>query len=540
MTVLIVANLRLCPPEGGPAPLTNALDRVKCRPRLDRAVLQPTEEAMICVSIGRGRHRHVIAEHRHLCDEGAQLVELRLDYIRGDVNLRRLLADRPCPVIVTCRRERDGGKWEGTEEQRLMLLRAAIAEGVEYVDLEEDVAAAIPRYGSTKRIISHHDFRKTPDNLQAIHKRMSELDPDIIKICTMGNHPHDNLAVLSLMRDSQVPMVGMCMGDIGAPSRILGGKFGAPFTYATFHHERALAPGQLSYVQMKENYHYDHINADTEVYGVIADPIGHSLSPLIHNACFRELGLNKVYLPFRVPREDLSQFIDDAPALGIKGLSVTIPHKEAVLKKITRADGAVRGIGASNTVVFEGEERVGYNTDYRAAMESLENALDIEGNVEKPLSGKTALVLGSGGAGRAIAYGLIRRGAEVVLSDGNPQYSLALAKRLNCRRIEWALRHTIKIDVLVNCTPVGMHPNVDETPYDKHHMRPSMLVFDIVYNPENTLLIKEARERNCLVVTGVEMFVRQACLQFKLFTGEDGPAERMHDVIKRATAAVKY
>jgi 3-dehydroquinate dehydratase / shikimate dehydrogenase len=443
-------------------------------------------------------------------------------------------------VVVTCRRERDGGKWTGSEEHRLTILRTAIAEGVEYVDLEEDVASSIPRYGQTKRIISMHDFRKTPDDLDAIHKRLAQLDPDVIKICTMANHPHDNLRILQLTRRSEVPVVGICMGDIGTFSRVLAGKFGAPFTYATFHHERTLAPGQLSFEQMQQVYHYEQINAETEVYGVIADPIGHSLSPQIHNTGFRHLGLNKVYLPFRVLREDLPQFIgEDAPALDIKGLSVTIPHKEAVLRHLTQADGAVQGIGAANTVVFDGGQRLGYNTDYRAAMESIEDALDIQPGAEHPFAGKTALVLGAGGVGKALAYGLLRRGAEVVLTDGAPRQALALAERLQCRRVEWALRHTVQADMVINCTPIGMHPNVDETPYEKHHLRPSILVFDAVYNPESTLLVKDARSRNCHVITGVDMFVRQACLQFKLFTGQDGPGELMREVIKRATAAVK-
>jgi 3-dehydroquinate dehydratase/shikimate dehydrogenase len=268
---------------------------------------------MICVSIGRGRHRHVIAEHRHLVDQGAKLIELRLDYIDGEANLKRLVADRPCPVVITCRRISDGGKFAGSEEQRLLLLRTAIAEGVEYVDLEDDIAASIPRFGRTKRIISYHDFRKTPDSLDEIHGRLCELDPDIVKICTMANHPRDNLRILELTRRSKVPTIGLCMGDVGIPSRILAGKFGAPFTYATFHHERVLAPGQLSFQQMTEIYHYDQIDAKTEVYGVIADPIGHSLSPQIHNAGFRQCKLNKVYVPIRVPREDLSQFIEDVP-----------------------------------------------------------------------------------------------------------------------------------------------------------------------------------------------------------------------------------
>ena len=495
---------------------------------------------MICVSIGRGRHRFVIATHKHLVEQGADLVELRLDYINDPANLKRLIADRPCPVVITCRRKRDGGKYKGSEEERLILLRSAIAEGVEYVDLEEDVAAQVPRFGNTRRIISLHDFRKTPDDLEEIHRRLSQLDPDVIKICTMANNPGDNLRMLRLVEKSKLPTVGLCMGDMGLPSRILAGRFGAPFTYATFSHERALAPGQLSFEQMKNVYHYDQIDRETDVYGVIADPIGHSLSPLIHNAAFRHLKLNKVYVPIRVPRESLSEFIDQAPQMGVKGLSVTIPHKETVIEKLTQADEAVRGIGAANTVVFDGDQRHGFNTDYQAAMDSLEAALDTADKGPGQLEGKTALVLGAGGVGKAIVFGLVRRGAKLVLTDGLPERAQELAERFECRTIDWSLRHTVSADVLINCTPVGMHPNVDETPYDKHHLRPGTIVFDVVYNPENTLLVKDARARNCKVITGVEMFVRQACLQFKLFTGHDGPADLMRDVLKRATAAARY
>ncbi len=494
---------------------------------------------MICVSIGRGRHRHVIAEHRDLVAQGASLVELRLDYINGEVNVKRLLVDRPCPVVVSCRRERDGGKWADDEQGRLVLLRTAIAEGADYIDLEDDIAASIPRFGATKRIVSLHDFRKTPSDLEQIHERLCSLDPDVVKICTMANRPGDNLRMLRLVRDSKIPTVGLCMGDIGIPSRILTGKFGSPFTYATFHHERALAPGQLSFEQMTKIYRYDQINEQTAVYGVIADPIGHSLSPLIHNAAFQELGLNKVYIPIRVPREDLGAFVDEAKEWGIEGLSVTIPHKEAILEKLTDVDPAVRGIGATNTVIFEGDHRRGFNTDYRAALTSLEEAMVAKDGGRDPLNGKTALVLGAGGVGRAIAYGLVERRANVYLTDGDPQRAPQLASHLKCRSVDWAQRHSVSVDVLVNCTPIGMHPNVDDTPYDSQYLHSSMTVFDAVYNPENTLLLKEALARDCTVVSGVDMFVRQACMQFQLFTGQDGPAKLMRDVIKRATSAAR-
>lgn len=496
---------------------------------------------MICVSIGRGRHRHVIAEHKHLVDQGAPLVELRLDYINGHVNLKRLLPDRPGPVIVTLRRPQDGGKYSGSEDERRMLLRTAIAEGVEYVDLEEDAAAAIPRYGKTKRIVSLHDFRKTPENLEEVHARLAALDADVIKLATLANHPRDNLRMLKLVQNSEIPTVGLCMGDIGVPSRVLSGRYGAPFTYATFHHERALAPGQLSFEQMRDVYRYDEINAETEVYGVIGDPIGHSLSPLIHNAAFRSLGMNKVYLPFRVPREDLQNFLDDAHELNVKGLSVTIPHKEAVLKRVTKVDGAIRGVGAANTLLFDGEQVGGYNTDYRAAMDSLAGALQ-ESGAAKPddLNGKVALVLGAGGAAKAIAFGLQRRGAEVVVASRTRERADRLADAISIKAVDWAGRHNFWVDILINCTPVGMHPNVDETPYDKHYLKPSMLVFDTVYNPESTLLLKDARARSCTVITGVEMFIRQAALQFKLFTDQEPPTELMRETLKRAIGPAKY
>ena len=182
---------------------------------------------MICVSIGRGRHRHVIAEHRHLVEQGAKLVELRVDYINGEANIKRLVADRPGPVIITCRRPADGGKFAGSEDQRLMLLRTAIAEGVEYVDLEEDVAGKIrPLRPAPSGSSATTTSARRPTTCEEIHQRLCGLDPDIIKICTMANHPHDNLRMLQLSRQSKIPTVGVCMGDIGTPTRILAGRFG--------------------------------------------------------------------------------------------------------------------------------------------------------------------------------------------------------------------------------------------------------------------------------------------------------------------------
>lgn len=496
---------------------------------------------MICVSIGRTRHKHVIAEHKHLVEQGAELVELRLDYIGRVVNLKRLIQDRPCPVIIACRRQADGGRWAGTEEARQVLLRTAIAEGVEYVDLEDDIADLIPRFGKTKRIISHHDFSGTPAELGSLHQRLTGLDPDIIKIATMANSPLDTLRMMKLAKESPVPMVGLCMGEIGTPTRILTGRMGAPFTYATFHQERTLAPGQLSYKQMRDIYQYDKIDKDYEVFGVIADPVGHSLSPTIHNAAFQALGMKRVYVPFRIPAADLGRWLQNCRTLGIKGLSVTIPHKESVIAKCSKVASVVRGIGAVNTIVFDDDGTVrGYNTDYRAAMESLQQVLSADLEAEKPLAGVKALILGAGGVAKAVAFGLAQQGATIVISSRTKQRAKDLAEAVDGKAIEWDMRHHFAPDVLLNGTPVGMHPKMDNTPWNQKYLRSGMVVFDTVYNPEQTLLVKQAREAKCRVITGVDMFIRQAALQFQLFTGEEAPTDLMRDVLKRTIGPAKY
>ena len=494
---------------------------------------------MICVSIGRGRHKMMIAEHRHLAEQGVRLVELRLDYIRRAVNLKRLLGDRPCSVIGTCRREMDGGLWQGTEKERLVLLRSAIADGVDYVDLEEDIADQIPRYGPTKRIISYHNFRETPDDLEEIHQRMSQMDADIVKVASMAHSPRDNLRILNLMKNSSKPTIAIGMGEIGMPTRILAGKYNAPFAYATFHHERQMAPGQLSYKEMVEIYRFNKINTETEVFGVIADPVGQSMGPLIHNAAFEQLNMNRVYVPIRVPREDLESFLIDCPQMGIRGLSVTIPHKEEVLKSLAQVDGAALGVGAVNTVVFENDKTVGYNTDFHAAMDSLEEAAGGDSK-RNPLEGKKALILGAGGVAKAIAFGLKRRKVEVTITSRTSFRSEALASQMKCSAIDWENRYEFVPDLLINGTPVGMHPKVDETPYDGRKLRWSTVVFDAVYNPEQTLLIKSARQQKCPTITGVDMFVRQAAMQFKLFTGEEAPIDSMRETMKRAISAAKF
>ncbi|MDO4550639.1 MAG: type I 3-dehydroquinate dehydratase [Planctomycetia bacterium] len=526
---------------------------------------------MLCVTITQPRHRGILAQHRFLAEHGVSLVEMRLDHLQTRVNFTRLLSNRPTPVIITIRRPCDGGEYQFSEDSRQMLLRAAIVEGVEYIDLEDGVAADTPRYGKTKRIISYHNFQQTPENLDEIFERLAKQDPDIIKICTMANNPLDTLRMLKLVeqKNKLLPTIGFCMGDFGIPSRILCTRFGAPFTYCCMDSRSPAAPGQISWEEMTQLYRVDKISEKTQIYGVIADPVGHSLSPLIHNSAFAHLQMDDhLYLPLRVQQEFLNEMLETiCPELNIKGLSITIPHKESVLPKLDKRDTSVNVVGACNTLLWAGspEEkiRVGINTDYQAAMTALAEVMNnpeipqytpwTEPNddpetgmpIKQPLSGKSVLILGAGGVGKAVAIGAARRGAEIILADGETSRADDLAHKLNmegynARSILWTQRHFCKANILINCTPIGMYPRQDATPFEAKYLNADMTVFDVVYNPENTLLLKEAKQAGCATVSGLSMFVLQAGLQFQHFTGIAPPLEIMRDVVKKATSTVKW
>lgn len=478
----------------------------------------------------------MMAEHRALAEKKAELVELRVDYMRKRPDLGLMLKDRPTPVVVTCRRKADRGRWFGTEEQRQTILREAIISGAEYVDLEEDIAKSIRRYGKTKRIVSYHNFEETPLELYDIHRRMSQCDADIIKIVTMANSPADNVRILELVSSADIPTVGFCMGELGTISRILCGRAGSPFTYASFSSERELAPGQLSYAEVRNLYRFNKITKDTKVYGVIGDPIAHSKSPLIHNAAFRKLGIDAVYLPLRIPADLLIPSLKEFDSLKISGYSVTIPHKEGVLQFCDSMSPETDLIGAANTLVRHDGKWIATNTDAPAAIEAIQDGLKKTGSVTD-LVGRKVLILGAGGVSRAVGQALLSAGAVVTITNRSRERGKALAAELGCQYTSWENRGAETCEVLINCTSVGMHPNLDATPFEQHWLGDSTLVFDTVYNPEQTLLLKQARERNCPTVSGVEMFVRQAAKQFELFTSHPAPIEYMAETLRVSTSA---
>ncbi len=494
---------------------------------------------LICAVIGRTRHKMMQIEIQEAAKRGAKLIELRLDFLAKAPDFKRLLADKPCPLIATLRRPSDGGRFAGTEEERLMLVRQAIVAGFDWVDLETDIIDQVPRFGKVRRIVSYHNLREVPDDLEDLYARMCAQDADVVKIAVTATQTADNLRVLELFKNTPKPTIALCMGDLGTCSRLLTGRLGAPFTYAVFNKERPIAPGILSFDDLKNVYHYEELNDKTAVFGVIGDPVAHSLSPLIHNRAFKKLGHNSVYLPFRVPRGGLADFLKEFERVPVQGYSVTIPHKEAAAKLAASKDDAVERIGAANTLVRTPQGWHAYNTDAQAAIESLKNHLPPGPDETRSfLSSRSVLLLGAGGVARALAHSLHEEGVLLVLSNRTLDRAQSLAEEVGCKFVDWGARHNVLCDTLINCTSVGMLPNLDDCPVHSSFLKPGLWVFDTVYTPETTMLIREARERGCHVLTGVDMFVRQAGLQFKLFTGKNPPLDIMEKLVRRALSPV--
>ncbi len=496
----------------------------------------------VCVVVGRTRHKMMAVELGEAAKRGAGFLEVRLDFLAKAVDFARLAPLKACAWMATLRRPADGGRYAGSEADRATVLRQAIVSGAfDWVDLETDIADSVRRFGPVKRVVSYHNIRETPVDLEGIYAKMCTQDADVVKIAVTAHGPDDCRRVLALQKAATKPTVAFCVGHTGVPTRFISLKLGAPWMYASFNRDREFAPGMPTFDELRTTYPVRRIDADTKVFGVVGDPIGHSRSPVLHNHTLARLNQNAIYLPFLVPAGHLADVVSAYSDVPVSGYSVTIPHKEAAVKIAAVLDPAVVACGAANTLVRQPSGAwEAFNTDHSAARDSLEAALlarpaDPDGGDAPDLSKMFALVLGGGGAARAVAHALQSAGAAVTVSARSPVQANHLAQEVGCKTIEWTGRHNLlPCDVVVNCTPIGMTPAVDASPLHVSFLKPGLTVFDTVYTPENTLLVRDARARGCHVITGTDMFVRQAARQVELFTGLTPDIGKMREVLRKA------
>jgi 3-dehydroquinate dehydratase/shikimate dehydrogenase len=461
----------------------------------------------------------------------ADLAEIRLDAMQA-FDLDRLLDHPPCPVIITFRPVREGGLYEGPEDERIAMLRRAAELGAQYVDVEHDALDRLGDLPPERVIASYHHFGETPVDVASIHRRLVESGAGTVKVAVTAGHILDTVPVLRLLRDATVPTIALSMGERGVLTRILAPKFGTPLTYAADDGGPEAAPGQITLALMRDLYRVDRIGPATEVYGVMADPVGHSLSPRIHNAAFSEIDYDAVYLPLWV-EGDPAEFVRAMREFDVGGYSVTIPHKQAVMAAADEIEPVARRIGAVNTLQRRADgSLLATNTDWTAGLAAIEAVVG-----EGWLRGKRALQLGAGGVGRAMAFGLAERGARVTLADVDADRAEALAGELGAETCPADAVVDVACDLLLNCTPVGMHPQTDASPVPRDVLHEDLVVYDAVYNPAETGLLREAREAGCRTVSGLDHFVRQAVEQFELWTQQAAPTERMRRVVVDALGA---
>lgn len=465
----------------------------------------------------------------------ARTVELRLDWLADDREISRFIGQLPpiprgAILIATCRRSPAGGKYAGNIASQLAHLAEAVAAGCQWYDLEIETVRQCPPglievlLGQGRQLTSAHFFDRMPKHLSRAAKELSRGRPGAIKIAAQCNSLRDARRIVALARKYK-SIVAVPMGEVALPVRLLAIRLGGAFTYAPV--ENATAPGQVSLEEAKRVYRLDKLSRRTEVYGVIGDPIGHSLSPLMQNAAFAANRLDAVYLPFLV--RDLGDFIGAIGPLGIRGFSVTIPHKERIVEHLHGCDPLAAKIGAVNTVVVRsGGKLYGYNTDYVGVLRSLETRM--------PLRGSRVLIVGAGGVARAVTFALAQSGAVPCISARRPERAKALARAAGGEAIPRARVRNEFFDAIVNATPVGMYPRSGESPLAASELN-CRLVFDTIYRPRNTKLLQLAERLGIETVSGVEMFVAQGTAQFEIWTGQRAPTGAMRRAVLRALAS---
>ncbi len=488
---------------------------------------------MICIPITATTEKEALKGMEEAAKE-ADIIELRIDCMKKP-RLEKLLKARKKPAIVTCRKKEEGGLFEVNERRRMALLKEAISLGAEYVDIElssgkEAINGLIQNKGSCRVIVSHHNLKETPSGkeLGRIYDEIKKTCCDIIKIATLANDITDNIKLFDIAKKAGKEgrkTIALCMGEKGEISRILYKVFGNYLTYASLADGKESAPGQLTSGMMKDVFRADKLNRSTKICGVIGKPARYSRGIYIFNPAFEKQKLNAAYLRLEV--DDVGRFIREFRKLNIGGFAVTTPHKEEIMKHLDEVDETAKKIGAVNTIVAKNGKLKGYNTDCTGAKKALEE--------KTQLKGRKVVVLGAGGAAKAVAFMLAREGCKLTVLNRTVEKARALAKKLKCGYgAPEDIKHT-DYDVLINCTTAGMLPNDKETPVDKKYLK--NIVMDIVYKPPVTRLLKEAKDAGCTTIDGLTMLLHQATGQFELWTGRKAPIELMRRTLWKSLSS---
>ncbi len=491
----------------------------------------------ICIALGLPDVPTLLDHARREAEAGEVFLEFRLDFLdrpcQGAEAIRGFLDRFPDSIILaTCRRHQNHGRFNGSIEEQLAVLDVAIRKGAHAVDVEIETAEVCQERlnqfrGRAQVIVSYHNFEATPP-MDTVVGRVMRVQADVYKVVTTARKPSDNIRVLAAAKAlTKHRLVVLAMGELGFPTRVLSPVFGGIYTYAAPMFAENTAAGQVSAHYLRHVYHVDKLGKSARIYGVIADPVRHSISPAVHNRAFHARRVDAVYLPFLVSPAYLRDFFSLAEKLPLAGFSVTIPHKQKIIRYLDVVDPLAKRIGAVNTVWRKAGKWRGANTDAAGVTGPLGRLLRLRKS--------SVLIVGNGGAARGAACALSDAGAKIALVGRNADRVRALAKICGAEalgREQLAARH---FDAVVHATPLGMYPHVDDCFFNGNI--PADVVFDMVYNPIETVLLRRAKEQGKTVVPGLDMFIEQAVRQFEIWTSDSAPRAVMH---KAAIEALEH
>lgn len=496
----------------------------------NRAVMPslPRSLPRICVALGFPTPAQLMCAAEREYKEGNTFLEVRLDHLANPAaglgvieEFQRRYSDSY--LLATCRHKLNGGGYAGSIDGQLQLLRDAGRAGATAIDLEiesaEKALGTLPVLREcTPVVVSYHNFKNTP-TLDLIRKRIVRVPADVYKVISTAVKPSDNLRMMQFAREGvgSTPLVAFAMSEMGVATRVLAVAAGCVYSYAAPDGAEGTAPGQISSKVMRGLYRCEKLKRHSKIYGVIADPVAHSKSPLIHNRAFQSRRIDAVYLPFLLPSAQLSDWMKTAADLPVSGFSVTIPHKQRILRYLDAVEPIAKRIGAVNTVWRKGQKWRGTNTDVDGVLQPLGRHLN--------LNRASVLIAGYGGAARAAAMALCDAGSTVTITGRDMAAARGLARVVRGTAI--SLEDSVKrqFDVLVHATPVGMSPRSNDCLFTDRV--PAQLVLDMVYNPHETVLLRRAAAQGATVIHGSEMLLEQAARQFEIWTGESAPRAAM-------------
>ena len=528
--------------------------RSRPRPLDCKQIMTATQRTLLAVPITAADTASARQQILSAQSAGADILEFRLD-LMSPADSFTLLAETSLPVIATARPTDQGGQFHGSQDERLNLLKKVGQARPAFIDFEWPHFVGSAKAGQLISsitsdsigadkpglILSFHDFDKVPANLDNLVSEMTGAPAAVIKVVCFAQSIRDNFSLFDCAHRASRPSIVFAMGQAGEISRVLAAKLSTFLSFSSLSVAESSAPGQIPMDQLRSLYRWDNISRQTGVYGVVASPVGHSLSPAIHNAAFEATGFDGLYLPFLVEPgyDNFAAFMDGflkRPWLDLRGLSITIPHKENALRYLSEhgsnVDPLAQRIGSLNTLVTSPDGRIaGHNTDLDAALEALTAG---SGITRADLAGQQVAVLGAGGAARAVVAGLTQAQAKVLIYNRTAARAQQLAKEFDATAVPLCQLARTSARIIINTTSLGMHPDTKASPFPTEDLKPGMTVFDTIYNPPQTRLLAEAAQAGARTISGTQMFINQAARQFQLWTDLPAPTDLMCRVLQQS------